>query len=244
MKLVLRFLAILAVLANAGLASCALSASPLDALATPSKEPPAPTSQTPSPQPQYIDLPAPSLKGTLTLEEALAKRRSVRQFSAVALTMEELGQLLWAAQGITHPAGLRTAPSAGALYPLEIYAVTPDGAYHYEPQGHRLALQDPGDLRNALCDAALQQGAVRQAPAVIVIAAVYARTAEKYGEERSPRYVHLEAGHAAQNILLQAIALKLGAVPIGAFYDDQVKKTLALPNDQQPLYLIPAGHPK
>jgi SagB-type dehydrogenase family enzyme len=178
----------------------------------------------------------------LTLEEALAKRRSVRQFSGEALTMEELGQLLWAAQGITHPSGLRTAPSAGALYPLEVYAVTPDGAYHYEPQGHRLALQVAGDTRAALYDAALKQSAVGEAPAVIVIAAVYARTAEKYGEERSPRYVHLEAGHAAQNILLQAVALELGAVPIGAFFDEQVKKALALPKDQQPLYLIPIGH--
>jgi len=221
-----------------------MSASPFEVSTTPSTKITSPASQTPTPQPQFIDLPAPRLKGILTLEEALSKRRSVRQFSDKALTMDELGQLLWAAQGITHPSGLRTAPSAGALYPLEVYAVTPDGVYHYEPQGHRLALQLPGDARNALHAAALQQDAVRQAPAVIVIAAIYERTAEKYGEERSPRYVHLEAGHAAQNILLQAVALELGAVPIGAFYDDQVKKALALPDDQQPLYLIPTGHPR
>jgi SagB-type dehydrogenase family enzyme len=116
--------------------------------------------------------------------------------------------------------------------------------YHYEPQGHRLALQLTGDARAALYDAALKQAVVRQAPAVFVVAAVYARTEEKYGDERSPRYVHLEAGHAAQNILLQAVALELGAVPIGAFYDDQVKKALVLPDDHQPLYLIPTGHPK
>jgi SagB-type dehydrogenase family enzyme len=243
MKSATRFLAILAILANAGLASCALSPSPIVALTAPSTEATAPALQTLTPQPQFIDLPPPRLKGTLTLEEALAKRRSVRQYSAKALTMDELGQLLWAAQGITHPAGLRTAPSAGALYPLEVYAVTPDGVYLYEPQGHRLALQVPGDVRTALYEAALQQGAVREAPAVIVITAVYERTANKYGEERSPRYAHLEAGHAAQNILLQAVALNLGAVPIGAFYDDQVKKVLELPGDQQPLYLIPAGHP-
>jgi SagB-type dehydrogenase family enzyme len=243
MKHIIQFQAILVFLANAGLASCAVPADTFEALASPFEQITAPALQSPTPQAQYIDLPAPSLKGTLTLEEALARRRSVRQFSAEALTMQELGQLLWAAQGITHPAGLRTAPSAGALYPLEIYAVTPEGVYHYEPQGHRLALHLTGDARATLYDAALKQAAVRQAPAVIVIAAVYARTTEKYGDERSPRYVHLEAGHAAQNILLQAVALELGAVPIGAFYDDQVKKTLALPEDQQPLYLIPGGHP-
>jgi SagB-type dehydrogenase family enzyme len=183
------------------------------------------------------------LKGTLTLEEALAQRRSIRSFDDQLLTRAELGQLLWAAQGITSPSGLRTAPSAGALYPLEVYAVTPDGAYRYQPQGHQLVLQVQGDVRSALAAAALSQSSVSDAPTVIVIAAVYARTAQKYGQERSPRYVHLEAGHAAQNVLLQAVALGLGAVPIGAFYDEQVKEVLRLPADQQPLYLIPVGHP-
>ncbi len=194
--------------------------------------------------PQVIALPTPRLKGTLTLEETLAQRRSVREFSDAPLTLAELGQLLWAAQGITHPAGLRTAPSAGALYPLEVYAVTREGVYHYEPQGHQLIVQVQRDVRSALYAAALRQDAVLSAPAVIVIAAVYARTAQKYGEERSPRYVHLEAGHAAQNVLLQAVALNLDAVPIGAFEDDTVTQVLALPLDQQPLYLIPTGHSK
>ena len=189
-------------------------------------------------------LPTPQLKGKLTLEETLAQRRSVREFSDTPLTQAELAQVLWAAQGITHPDGLRTAPSAGALYPLEVYAVTREGVYHYEPPGHRLRVQARGDVRPALYDAALQQDPVLQAPAVIVIAAVYERTAQKYGAERSPRYVHLEAGHVAQNVLLQAVALKLAAVPIGAFEDDKVKPVLALPSDQQPLYLIPVGHRK
>jgi SagB-type dehydrogenase family enzyme len=202
---------------------------------------PVPTALFPS---EIIALPAPRLKGTLTLEETLARRRSVREFADARLTLAELGQLLWAAQGITHPDGFRTAPSAGALYPLQVYLVIPGGAYRYEPPGHRLLSQVQGDVRRALYDAALQQDAVLQAPAVIVIAAVYARTARKYGEERSPRYVHLEAGHAAQNALLQAVALDLGAVPIGAFYDDRVKQVLALPADHQPLYLIPVGHLK
>jgi len=194
--------------------------------------------------PGVIALPAPQLKGTLTLEETLAQRRSVRAFSDAPLTPAELGQLLWAAQGTTHPSGLRTAPSAGALYPLEVYAVTREATYHYEPQGHWMAAHIPGDVRPALHTAALRQEPVLSAPAVIVITAVYARTAQKYGADRSPRYVHLEAGHAAQNILLQAVALNLGAVPIGAFEDEKVKQALKLPTDQQPLYLIPVGHPK
>ena len=195
-------------------------------------------------QSQPITLPTPRLKGSLTLEETLAQRRSVREFSDTPLTLEELSQLLWAAQGITHPDGFRTAPSAGALYPLEIYVVTDEGVYHYKPQGHQLTVQIQGNVRFELYAAALRQEAVLDAPVVFVIAAVYARTAQKYGEERSPRYVHLEAGHAAQNILLQAVALNLGAVPIGAFLDDEVKQVLQLPFDHQPLYLIPVGHPR
>jgi SagB-type dehydrogenase family enzyme len=201
-------------------------------------------SETRSPTSGPIALPAPQLKGTLTLEEALAQRRSVRDFSDTPLTLAELGQLLWAAQGTTHPSGLRTAPSAGALYPLEVYAVTREAAYHYEPSGHRMTVHRQGDVRPALHAAALQQEPVLRAPVVIVISAVYARTAQKYGAERTPRYVQLEAGHAAQNVLLQATALGLGAVPIGAFEDNQVKQVLALLAEQQVLYLIPIGHPR
>lgn len=197
-----------------------------------------------TPYPEMIQLPKPKEKGTLTLEETLVQRRSIREFSDKLLTLDDLSQLLWAAQGITNQAGHRTSPSAGALYPLEVYAVIPDGVYHYEPHGHKMKLHMPGDVRSDLCEAALSQDAVLNAPVVIVIAGVYARTAQKYGEERSLRYVHLEAGHAAQNILLQAVALKLGAVPIGAFYDDDVTVVLHLPSNQSPLYLIPIGHPK
>lgn len=192
---------------------------------------------------QIIVLPTPRLKGTLTLEEALSERRSVREFTEEQLSVEEIGQLLWAAQGITHPAGYRTAPSAGALYPLEVYVITQEGVYHYDAQGHRLNIHLPGDVRPTLHSASLRQAPVLSAPAVFVVTAVYERTEKKYGEERSARYVQLEAGHAAQNLLLQATALDLGAVPIGAFEDDKVKTALSLPNDQQPLYLIPVGHP-
>jgi SagB-type dehydrogenase family enzyme len=188
-----------------------------------------------------IPLPKPVLIGTVSLEEILVKRRSVRQFKDTPLTEEQVGQLLWAAQGITHPSGLRTAPSAGALYPLEIYATTQDGLFHYRPETHSLERVHEHDPRPGLYQAALRQNAVLEAPLVIVISAVFERTAQKYGEARTLQYVYLEAGHTAQNILLQAVALDLGAVPIGAFYEDQVSKALSLPPDQIPLYLIPVG---
>ena len=189
-------------------------------------------------------LPSPALSGEASLEEALVRRRSVREFDAQPLTTGELGQLLWAAQGITHERGFRTAPSAGALYPLEIYVATTDGIFHYQPHDHQLLVTSPDDAREKLYQAALKQEPVRQAPAVFIVTAVYQRTAAKYGAERSPRYVHLEAGHAAQNLLLEAAALGLGAVPIGAFHDEEIQEALGLPADHQPLYLIPVGHPR
>lgn len=195
------------------------------------------------PSPQVIVLPTPVLEGTLTLEEAIQKRRSVREFTAAPLTLPEISRLLWAAQGITDPSGFRTAPSAGALYPLEIFMVTGEGLFQYEPQGHQLSFILQGDLRPRLHGAALDQDAVREAPAIFVITADYSRTSKKYGEDRTPRYVHLEAGHAAQNLLLEAVAIELGAVPIGAFNDNEVKEVLALPSNLHPLYLIPVGHP-
>lgn len=191
-----------------------------------------------------VTLPAPTLQGRVSLEETLAQRRSVRQFADRPLTQAELGQLLWAAQGVTSPDGRRTAPSAGARYPLEVYVVLPEGVYHYQPQGHQLDLHLAGDQRAALHAVTLRQDAVLQAPAILVIAAVYERTAERYGAERTPRYVHMEVGHAAQNVLLQAVALGLGAVPVGAFHDEDVQQVLALPDDQAPLYLIPVGAPQ
>lgn len=190
-----------------------------------------------------IELPQPRTKGTLALEETLAQRRSVREFSDEPVTLADLGQLLWAAQGVTSSIGQRTAPSAGGLYPLQVYAVMREGVYHYEPAVHQLRAQLRGDQRLALFAASLEQDAVKNAPLTIVIAGDYARTASKYGD-RAPRYVHLEAGHAAQNILLQAVALNLGAVTIGAFDDDKVKQVLALPAGEQPLYVIPIGHRK
>jgi len=189
-----------------------------------------------------IPLPPPDRTGRITLEQALVRRRSIREFAAQALSEQELSQLLWAAQGITHPDGLRTAPSAGALYPLELCVATASGFYHYDPHEHGLDPHSEGDLRPALYRASLEQDCVREAPAVFVIAAVYGRTERKYGHKRGPRYVHMDAGHAAENMLLQAVTLGLGAVPVAAFHDDQVQKAVSLPRDYQPVYLIPTGH--
>ena len=188
-------------------------------------------------------LPPPVVSGSVSLEESLAHRRSIRTFRDTPLTNEGLGQLLWAAQGITDDRGFRTAPSAGALYPLELYIATAQGVFHYLPEGHELMVLSDKDARRHLYEAALKQEAIRDGPAVFVITAIYARTEAKYGAERAPRYVHLEAGHATQNLLLQAIALGLGAVPIGAFHDRQVQQALGLPEDHEPLYLIPVGRP-
>ena len=191
-----------------------------------------------------LRLPAPEQKGKMSLEEALARRRSVRQFTPEALSEGELPQLLWAAQGITHAEGLRTAPSAGALYPLELYVDSAGGFYRYEARPHQLIRLSDRNLRAAMRRAALDQEAVIQAPAVFVMAAVYERISRKYGAARTPRYIHMEVGHAAQNLLLEAVALGLGGVPIGAFEDDALQKALTLPVDHRPLYLVPVGHPR
>lgn len=193
-----------------------------------------------------VALPEPSVAGSTSLEQLLAQRRSIRDYQTSAVELAEIGQLLWAAQGITHSQGLRTAPSAGALYPLELYVVTgrveglAQGVYHYDPGHHQLKKTREGDLRDALTRAALSQGWVKSAPAVIVFTADYARTARKYGK-RAKRYVHIEAGHAAQNLFLQAESLGLATVVVGAFDDDEVARVLRLPADIQPLLLMPVG---
>jgi len=189
-------------------------------------------------------LPPPHKAGGLALEEAIAERRSVRAFLDEPLTHEEVGQLCWAGQGITDPRGhFRAAPSAGALYPLELYVVSAGGVDHYEPQKHRLKRHRSGDRRGAVQEAALHQDSVGQAPACFVIAAVVERTARKYGP-RAERYCFIEAGHVAQNLLLQATSLGLGGVPVGAFSDKKVARALDLPQGQRVLYLVPMGRPR
>jgi len=193
-----------------------------------------------------IALPAPSREGEVAVERALALRRSVREFAPEPLPLSAVSQLLWAAQGITDAAGLRTAPSAGALYPLEVHLVVGavpgvrPGVYRYDPRRHRLVLGSEGDPRAGVAQAAGGQDWVAEAPAIIVLAAVYQRSASKYGE-RAERYVHMEVGHAAQNVYLQAAALGLGTTMVGAFRDEELARVLGLPEQTKPLGLLPVG---
>lgn len=190
-----------------------------------------------------IILPSPDTKGKVPLETTILKRRSIRSFTGQDLSLEQIGQLLWAAQGITDRRGYRAAPSAGALYPLEIYVAKEDGLFHYIPDGHKLEKLSDKDLRRPLQSAALFQSWVGQAPIDIIICAVYERVTSRYGE-RGARYTDIEVGHTAQNIHLQAVSLGLGSVPIGAFSDNSVSKVLSLPEDEVPLYIIPVGYEK
>ncbi len=179
----------------------------------------------------------------MSLEAALTRRRSIHSFKSDALAAEQISQLCWAAQGVSEQEkGYRTAPSAGAFYPLELYVVTSEGVLQYHPLPHALHPHLTGDVRSKLQEASLDQSFVGRAPATFVITAVVSRTARRYGP-RAERYVLMEAGHAAQNLLLQATALHLGALPVGAFIDNQVADILSLPQDRAPLYLLPVGVP-
>ena len=194
-------------------------------------------------------LPAARRDSSHSLERALAARRSVREFRTVALDLQEVSQLLWAAQGAISRDGRRTAPSAGALYPLEVYLAAGNvrglapGVYRYESGAHRLALVAAGDQRSNIAAAALHQRWLADAAVVMVITGVERRTTVKYGE-RGVRYVLLEAGHAAQNVLLEAVALGLGATPVGAFSDAEVEKLVGARRGERALYLVPVGKPR
>ena len=197
---------------------------------------------------EFFLLPEPSKKGRISLEESIFLRKSVREFSDQPLTLEELSQILWASQGKVK-SGRRSAPSAGALYPLEIYVVSGNietinpGIYRYDFKRHGLSKILEGDRRSSLASAALGQYWVKNAAVDVILTAIFERTTAKYGE-RGVRYVFIEAGHVAQNILLQAVSLGLGAVPVGAFYDEEVRKTLNLPQEEKPVYIIPIGREK
>lgn len=210
---------------------------------------PQPGTATAEQQAAEIRLPEARREGKVSLERTLTLRRSVRAYRDAALTLADVGQLLWAAQGITAGDRFRTAPSAGALYPLEVYLVAgrveglPAGIYKYRPAQHALARVAGEDRRRALAEAALGQNFIVQAPVTLVISGVYERTAKRYGE-RAPRYVHIEVGHAGQNICLQAVALGLGSVPVGAFRDPEVKRIVGMPEEEAPLYLVPVGRPQ
>jgi len=191
-----------------------------------------------------IKLPPPDTIGQVTVEQALWHRRSMRAFADESLSLKQVGQLLWAAQGLNRGLAGRTAPSAGATYPMELYLVAgkvkglKPGVYHYGIDGHVLVLMQGGDRRAELAEAALGQRSISAAPAALVLAADFSRTAQRYAE-RAPRYVYMEAGHVGENVHLQCEALGLGTVMIGAFQDDRVKKSLG--TGQEPLYIMPIG---
>jgi len=195
---------------------------------------------------EKIKLPEPCNMSNTYVEAALSQRRSTRAYSGDTLTIKEVSQLLWSAQGITSPWGGRTAPSAGARYPLELYLVVGDvegadkGVYLYRPEEHDLEKVTDADIRAELADAALGQECVRDGAIAIVFTAVYERTTRKYGE-RGIRYAHMEAGHAAQNVYLQAVSLDLGTVVIGAFNDSKVAKIVNLGERENPLCIMPVG---
>jgi SagB-type dehydrogenase family enzyme len=205
-------------------------------------------------------LPLPSRVTTLTVEEAILLRKSIREWSGEPITIEQLSMLLWATQGIVEDAGFgwyrRAAPSAGATYPLEVYVVVGErgvsvgggsylkaGVYKYNYLRHSITLVKEGDLRVDLWRASLRQDWVKTAPVNIVICAVYERTTGRYGE-RGIRYVHMEVGHVGQNIYLMATALNLGTVAIGAFYDDEVARVVGVARNERPLYIFPVGVPE
>ena len=189
----------------------------------------------------------PVTKGNMTVKEAIANRRSIRAYSDKKIKETDISQLLWAAQGITDKTrGLRAAPSAGALYPLEIYLAAAmvegiqAGIYKYNPSNHSLILLKNGDLREDIYNVSLMQDSIKNAAAVIIYCAVFERTVSSY-KDRAAQYVYIETGHSAQNVYLQAEALDLGTVAIGAFDDHGIRRVLELPNEEKPVYLMPVG---
>ncbi len=193
-----------------------------------------------------IKLPEIEYDSDFSIEKSLLKRRSIRRYKDEPLKISEVSQLLWAAQGITNNRGLRTAPSAGALYPLEVYIIVGNvhelqpGIYKYKPQEHEIHMLMEGDRRKDICNASLGQSCVENGAIVIIFSAVYERTTRKY-QERGIRYVYMEVGHAAQNVYLQAESLNLGTVVVGAFYDDEIKRIMNMPDEENPLYIMPVG---
>ena len=195
-----------------------------------------------------MKLPEPSFRG-LPFEATLGARRSVREYSDAPLTLAEVSQLLWAAQGITDRGGYRTTPSAGATFPLEVYLVAGNvdglepGLYRYAPGGHQLSRVAAGDKRAKIRAVAGDQDWIADCACVLVLAAVLERTARRYGE-RALRYVRLEAGHAAQNVLLQAVSLNLGAAVVGSFDDEGLWTAVGMDPKETAEYVVAVGRPQ
>jgi len=188
-----------------------------------------------------VNLPKPNLDGSMSLEQTITARRSWRDFSRQSLTLEQIGQLAWAAQGQDTKSKYRTVPSAGATYPLELFVVNEQGLFHYLHAKDALEKLTDQDLRSALALAAWGQEFIEAAPMTLVFAAEFARTTGRYGQ-RGIRYVFMEAGHAAQNVHLQAEALGLGSVAVGAFDDASVSRVLSLPENLEPIYMVVIGY--
>jgi SagB-type dehydrogenase family enzyme len=198
----------------------------------------------------FMQLPRPTFDGTVSVERVIKERRTIRAFRPDSMDMAQLSQLLWAAQGITDERrGFRSAPSGGALYPLDVYIVVGErgvgglraGIYRYQPTSHSLETIDTGDRRREVARAALTQMWIATAPVVFVITAEYERITRKYGE-RGIRYAHIEVGHVGQNIFLQAGALGLGAGIVGAFRDASVAEAINAPKGHEPIIIIPVGY--
>lgn len=197
-------------------------------------------------------LPPPAYEGEVSVERAIKERRTIRAFLPDSLSITQLSQLLWAAYGITDARrGFRASPSAGALYPLDVYAVVgkggvealAPGVYRYRPENHSLEVVRQGDRRKDVAHAALTQMWIAEGPVIFVITAEYRRITRKYGE-RGVRYAHIEVGHAGQNIFLQAGAMGLVAGMVGAFRDASVAKAIGAPKEHEPLIIIPVGYKK
>ncbi len=205
-----------------------------------------------------IYLPVPRKITSITVEEAILLRRSIREFKKVPIKLEHLSMILWTAYGITNPVkGFRASPSAGATYPLELYVVVGEsavhilegnyleaGVYRYIPHIHGLFIKKKGDVRKNLMVAALHQKWVEEAPISIVICAIYERTTRYYGERGRSRYVPIDVGHVGQNIYLMSTALGYGTVAIGAFRDSEVATVIGVESNETPIYIMPIGIPK
>ena len=200
-------------------------------------------------------LPSPKTKGGMSVEEALSGRRSHRSFSREAISDQDLSQILWAAYGVTKPVpeypmvrgGLRTAPSAGALYPLEIYVLVENvtniepGVYKYFPEGHKIIMVIDHNIKAELSAAAYNQTMIEVAPVCLFYTAVFKNSIARYGNRGRDRYICADLGHSAENVFLQAGALGLGTCPVGAFEDAKVKTVMQLPGEEEPLYIMPVG---
>ncbi len=204
---------------------------------------------------EMIKLPAPTLRGSMTVEESLDRRRSVRSYKQDALSLQQVSQILWSAYGISDSTTytrrkLRTAPSAGATYPLEIYLMVRDvvgltpGLYRYVVDGHGLVQYAAGDISEAVAQACLGQMMLHQAPATLIYTAVYERITGRYGDRGAERYLCMDIGHSAQNVYLQATAMGLATCAVGAFDDEKLQAIINPPDNEVVLYLLPVGVPK